>query len=35
MEEGLKGPFELESPATAERIRMACVDKLTRAASAK
>lgn len=33
LEEGLKGPFALEAPATAERIRMACVDGLTRAAT--
>lgn len=26
---GLKGIFELNSPATAERIRMACEDQLT------
>ena len=26
---GVTGPFNLESPATAERIRMACVDHLT------
>ena len=27
---GLDGPFPLDSPATAERIRMACVDDLTK-----
>lgn len=28
-ESGLKGPFRLDSPASAERIRNACVDKFT------
>ena len=27
---GLDGPFPLDCPATAERIRMACVDDLTK-----
>jgi xanthine dehydrogenase molybdopterin-binding subunit B len=27
---GISGPFKLDSPATSERIRMACVDDLTR-----
>lgn len=25
-----KGPFKLDSPATCERIRMACVDQFTK-----
>ncbi len=29
-EEGLDGFFRLDSPATAEKIRMACVDRFTR-----
>lgn len=29
-EEGLKGDFDLESPATCERIRMGCQDQFTR-----
>ena len=28
-ENGLKGRFDLDSPATVERIRMACTDKIT------
>lgn len=27
---GKTGPFQLDSPATAERIRMACEDKFTK-----
>ncbi len=27
---GFSGPFRLDSPATAERIRMACPDEITR-----
>lgn len=30
-ERGLKGPFPLDSPATPERIRLACADHLTEA----
>lgn len=30
LESGLSGPFRLDSPATAERIRIACVDQFTR-----
>lgn len=26
---GLTGPFQFDSPATSERIRLACEDKLT------
>ena len=29
MDAGVTGRFPLDSPATAERIRMACVDHLT------
>ena len=29
-EEGLTGHFRFDSPATAEKIRMACVDKFTK-----
>lgn len=29
LEAGLSGPFRLDSPATAERIRIACVDRFT------
>ena len=29
-EEGLEGHFRFDSPATAEKIRMACVDKFTK-----
>ena len=29
-EEGLSGPFRFDSPATAEKIRMACVDRFTK-----
>uniref|UniRef100_A0A3B4A6L2 Uncharacterized protein n=1 Tax=Periophthalmus magnuspinnatus TaxID=409849 RepID=A0A3B4A6L2_9GOBI len=30
LEVGLSGPFQLDSPATAERIRMACADRFTK-----
>lgn len=29
---GITGPFRLDSPATAERIRMACEDSFTKQA---
>lgn len=29
-EVGMEGPFSLDSPATAERIRMACIDEFTK-----
>lgn len=29
-EVGINGPFRLDSPATAERIRMACEDQFTK-----
>lgn len=29
-ESGLKGPFRLDSPASAERIRNACIDNFTK-----
>ena len=32
-EEGLTGHFRFDSPATAEKIRMACVDKFTKQVS--
>lgn len=32
-EEGVEGYFRLDSPATAEKIRMSCVDKFTKQAS--
>lgn len=30
MEVGLEGRFSLDSPATSERIRMACIDEFTK-----
>ena len=34
LESGLTGPFKLNSPATCDRIRMACVDEFTKQVSA-
>jgi len=32
-EQGITGPFRLDSPATAERIRMGCEDQITKRVS--
>lgn len=30
LESGISGPFRLDSPASAERIRSACIDQFTK-----